>query len=109
MTGSTLRQLRETCGMSQQQLADELHVTQQAVCKYEHETAEPSINVLRSISETFSVPLSSLLDGEMADCMSCRIRNCISEEDAIMIKRFHSIPDHEQEFYLQLLSRWSEF
>lgn len=109
MTGSTLRQMRETCGMSQQQLADVLHVTQQAVCKYEHETAEPSLNVLKSMAEIFSVPLTSLLEGETAGCVYCRHQDRISEADALMIKRFHSIPDSEQELYLQLLARWSEF
>ena len=46
----TIKTLRKTAGMSQEQLAEKLHVSRQAVTKWETEGGTPDIENLRAIA-----------------------------------------------------------
>lgn len=45
-----LRELRHAKGISQQDLADVLHVTQQSIYKYETDKAEPDLDIVVEIA-----------------------------------------------------------
>ena len=57
-----LKNLREERGMSQQRLAIELNVSQATISKYELETCEPDIAMIRQIAELFGVSSDYLLE-----------------------------------------------
>lgn len=57
-----LRLLRNQKGLSQQKLANLLHVSQQSVYKYENGLAEPDIRTLRQLSELFDVSIDYLVE-----------------------------------------------
>ncbi|HIT33477.1 MAG TPA: helix-turn-helix transcriptional regulator [Candidatus Faecousia intestinigallinarum] len=59
-----LRKLRMESGTTQRQLADLLHVSQQAVNRYEHNDAEPSIRRLILLADYFGVSVDELIGHE---------------------------------------------
>lgn len=56
-----LKALREDADLTQQSLADKLHITRQALSNYENTNREPSYDVLIKIADYFNVSLDYLL------------------------------------------------
>lgn len=63
--GALLRQLRTERGMTQQQVADKLMVSDKAVSKWERGLGCPDISIINEISALFGVDTESILDGEL--------------------------------------------
>ena len=59
-----LQGLRKRKGLTQEELADALHVSRTAVSKWESGRGLPNIDSLKDISRYFSVSLDELLSGE---------------------------------------------
>lgn len=59
-----IRRLRKEKGMSQEQLAQALHVTRQTVSAWERGIAQPSLDALGQIAQTLGVEPERLLYGE---------------------------------------------
>ncbi len=68
--GALIKSLRKQRGMSQQQLADLLHVTDATVSKYEANTATPPFETLRSIASIFNVSMDTLCGMEHKGALS---------------------------------------
>lgn len=65
MLAEKLRQLRKKQGLTQEQLAEELHVSRQAIAKWESGADLPDIENLVNISRFFQVSTDWLLDVHM--------------------------------------------
>ena len=61
MFGDNLKKIRTNKNISQQQLANELSVSQQAVAKWECNTASPNPGMIAKISKYFNVSTDFLL------------------------------------------------
>lgn len=61
--GARLQKLRRQAGMSQQELADQLHVSRQSISKWELGTATPDLDNLVRLSKLFGVSLDELVLG----------------------------------------------
>lgn len=61
MLKDNLRKYREARGLSQQQLADELHVVRQTVSKWERGTSAPDADLLVALARAFDVTPNELL------------------------------------------------
>ncbi len=59
--GSTIKQLRKKKGYTQDQLANLLNVTPQAISRWENNSAMPDISLLIPIANVFSVSIDTLL------------------------------------------------
>lgn len=59
-----IKKLRNEKGFTQDKLAEELHVTRQAVSSWETGRTQPDAQMLISLSEIFSVPIEMLIYGE---------------------------------------------
>ena len=67
-----LVKLREKNGLSQQDLADRVHVTRQAVSRWERGETLPSSDLLKQLSEVFDVSINTLLGSPRQKiCQSC--------------------------------------
>ena len=64
--------LRNKAGLSQSGVAEKLHVTRQAVSRWERGETVPEMETLKAISDLFSVSINTLL-GYQTDlaCQSC--------------------------------------
>lgn len=61
---SQLRRLRKERGMTQEQLANLLHVTRQTISNWENDRAQPDYGMLSDIAAMFEVSLAALLGEE---------------------------------------------
>lgn len=59
--GSKIQQIRKEHGLSQEQFADQFHVTRQTVSNWENDRNYPDMTSLRQISETFGISFDTLL------------------------------------------------
>lgn len=59
-----LRRLRKANRMTQEQLAEELHVTRQAISNWENNKTQPDIDALARLAEIFKVEIEELIYGE---------------------------------------------
>ena len=62
--GALMSALRKSKGMTQQDVADRLGVSNKAVSKWESGRGYPSIDSLKEIANYFSVTIDELLSGE---------------------------------------------
>ena len=58
-----LAELRKTKGLTQKELAETLHVSRQAISRWEVGTAAPSLDNLVRLSEIYGIPLDELAHG----------------------------------------------
>jgi len=64
--------IREKHGLSQEELAEKLFVTRQAVSRWENGETTPTLDTLKAISETYGVNAATLLGlSEPPVCQSC--------------------------------------
>jgi len=59
-----LSDLRKQKGLSQEQLAHELNISQSSISNYEAGVTNPDIDVLKRISDYFQIPISYLFSDE---------------------------------------------
>ena len=60
-------QLRKKNGWSQEELAEQMNVSRQAVCKWEGAQSIPDINKLIQLSKIFNVSIDYLLKDELEE------------------------------------------
>ncbi|CEA04687.1 transcriptional repressor DicA [Metalysinibacillus saudimassiliensis] len=62
-----LRILREQAGLSQEQLAGQIHIMRQAISKWELGHAEPSIEVLIALAQLYDVTIDYIVTGKQTE------------------------------------------
>ena len=62
--GKKIKELRKNKGLSQEDLANKLNISRQAVSKYEKDINEPNIDTIKRISKYFNVDLEYLLNDD---------------------------------------------
>ncbi|MGG5341448.1 helix-turn-helix transcriptional regulator [Enterococcus sp. AZ192] len=65
--GQLIKESRERKNMTQQQLADQFHVTRQTVSRWENEQSYPNLDTLVELSFFFEFSLDEILKGEGKD------------------------------------------
>ena len=65
--GEKIQQLRKAKGFSQEQLADNLNVSRQAISKWETDQSSPDIEKILAISKVFSISTDELLENDVAN------------------------------------------
>ena len=64
MIGNNIKYFRKESGMTQDELAEELNVTRQALSNWERGKTEPDIETLTKIAEILNVSVEELIYGE---------------------------------------------
>lgn len=65
--GQLIKESRERKNMTQQQLADQFHVTRQTVSRWENDQSYPNLDTLVELSFFFEFSLDEILKGEGKD------------------------------------------
>lgn len=63
MISDNLQELRKKAGLSQEQLADQLNVTRQAVSKWESGQSVPDLDKASQLAKIFGVTVDELING----------------------------------------------
>ena len=64
VTGATIRNLRERKGLTQEELAERIHVSAKAVSKWETGKGFPDISLLEPLAGALDISVIELLSGE---------------------------------------------
>ena len=62
--GQRIHTLRSAAGLSQEQLAERLHVSRQAISKWELDTSAPDLDKLVLLGDFFGISLDQLVKGD---------------------------------------------
>ena len=94
--GKKIKQLRFQYSYTQEQLAEKMGVTSQAVSKWENNVAMPDITLLPALAETFGVTIDELFDLTAEQKMS-RIENRMDTEEEIAPDIFYEYENYLKE------------
>ncbi len=84
-----LSALRKAAGLSQEQLADKLGVSRQAITKWETGNGEPTLENLRAVATLFRVSFDELLGGAIvSDKTKTTCYESLTEYDIDAMKHF---------------------
>ena len=64
VTGTFIRKLRENKGLTQEELAERLHVSSKAVSKWENFRGYPDVSLLEPLAKALDISVIELLSGE---------------------------------------------
>lgn len=63
-TGAVIKQLREKCGMTQAELAEQIGVSSKTVSKWETAKGLPDVSLLQPLAQALGVSVIELINGE---------------------------------------------
>lgn len=101
MAWMTLIELRKKNGMSQEELADKIGVSQKSISKYEKQDVRPSWEALLNIANLFDVSTDYLL-GRISDDSISNIApsttsiHALSENEAMLLDNFKKLTKEDQ-------------
>ena len=93
-TGALIKQLRRDKGMTQKDLAGQLHITDRAVSKWERGISAPDISLLEPLSEILGVSVVELIRGELAESAAPEAESA-AREDAGLLPLGAQAPDQD--------------
>lgn len=67
--GSFLKELRKEKGMTQEQLADILHVNNRTISRWENANTMPDFDIMIELAKLYDVSIEELLKGERTEIM----------------------------------------
>ena len=87
---SKIKQLRIKCGYTQDELANKIGVSSQAISKWENQITTPDITLLPILSEVFGVTIDELFDLSIEQKLE-RIENKLDIEEELTVREFEAI------------------
>lgn len=91
-----LRKLRIAKGISQQQLADELEVSQQSINKYENHKIEPDIYMLTRMADFFETSVDYLIGHTDVNHIIQEPYD-LDKDEAVLIEKYRMLSPKERE------------
>ena len=76
--GETIASLRKEKGMTQNELAEKMNVTDKAVSKWERDLSCPDINTISKLADILGVSVEELLKAKKKDYTNDRIKDLIN-------------------------------
>lgn len=83
MLSENLKAVRRSKGLSQEELAERLHVVRQTVSKWEQGLSVPDADLLIALSETLETPVSDLLGAKIEETKPDEIKVLSEKLEAI--------------------------
>lgn len=104
MAWVTLIELRKKRGMSQEELADKIGVSQKSVSKYEKQDVRPSWEAMLNIANLFNVSIDYLLGRENIDPTVANLLTppipSLSENATMLLKNYEKLNKEDQAYIL---------
>lgn len=93
-----LKKLRMEKGLSQQQLAEIIGVTQQSIYKYETQNVEPDFVILTALADYFSTSVDYLIGHSDIDHKIEKITPFdLNDDEAKLVKAYRKLSKSEKE------------
>lgn len=106
MAWVTLIELRKKRGMSQEELADKIGVSQKSVSKYEKQDVRPSWEAMLNIANLFNVSIDYLLGRENIDPTAANLLTAsppipsLSENATMLLENYEKLNKEDQAYIL---------
>ena len=79
-TGKLIAELRKNKGLTQQQLADKLNLSNKTISKWESGNGSPDISNLPVLAEALEISVDELLKGEIYNSTNLAAKECSSRK-----------------------------
>ncbi len=87
-----LKLLRNQKGLSQQKLADILHISQQSVYKYENDITSPDIDTLKNIADYFETSIDYVVGyTDLPHKIEPTVKLTLNQDEARLIKKYQNL------------------
>lgn len=73
--GDRLRRLRKNSGISQEELAKQLHISRQSISKWENNLSSPDIDMLIKLSEIFHISIDEIVANPFLKAKENRVKD----------------------------------
>lgn len=113
-----LKHYRESCALSQQQVADALNIDRSTYTKYETGKSDPNINTLVKIAKIFNIdPVELLPTYNAEDDRVSRLRDItradspifqLSKDERGLIARYRALNREEKKLALEMMGNLSK-
>lgn len=104
-----LKKLRQSRNLSQQKLAEEFHISQQSIWKYENNISEPDISTLINFANYFDVSVDYLIGNSDIPEKADRINeNQLTSNETFLIHCYRSMSPKIQSLIFELVKEWSK-
>lgn len=88
---NNLKALRIKSELKQKELAERLHVSQQAIAKWENGKSEPNISTIKDIAKVFNCSVEDLLDSNSDETLDIDAQDTIRECHSLSMLNFESM------------------
>lgn len=102
--GRNIKQLREQCGMSQNDLANRIGKTRSAISLYENGTTMPRMGVVEDMARVFGVPKSAIIESRY----EYSVINFASNDEKELIDLYRAVPDAMKQAVVNMLKSYVE-
>lgn len=104
---TNLKVLRNLKGISQQQLADVIGVSQQSINKYENHNIEPDINTLIAIADYFETSVDFVIGNTDINKKIEKVRPYdLNNDEAFLIDNYRDLSKTEKESIKLIISNY---
>lgn len=103
--GRNLVFYRKLAGMTQEQVAQQLNINRTTYTKYETGDSEPSIEILRNISEILHVDIGVLLTDDSAQKSVAELGDFEDEDFIALRRRYLALDQKDRQTVLALLKK----
>lgn len=92
-----LKKLRKKCNLSQQKLADLLHVSQQSIYKYENDITSPDLETLVRMADYFDTSIDYIVGyTDISHKIEPVTENMLNNDEMILIEQYRRLsPRHK--------------
>lgn len=98
-----LKRMRKSHNLSQQKLADILHISQQSVYKYENDITSPDIETLKNMADYFDTSIDYLVNyTNIPHKIEPVTENMLNSDETILIEQYRGLTIHQKDL-VQLL------
>lgn len=104
-----LKKLRKQHNLSQQKLADILHISQQSIYKYENDITFPDIEILIQMANYFSTSIDYLVGyTDISHKIEPVTETMLNADESLLIKQYNSLSSRQKQLIHLLIQSYLE-
>lgn len=104
-----LKLLRIQKGLSQQKLADILHISQQSVYKYENDITSPDIETLKNIADFFETSIDYVVGyTDLPHKIEPTVKLSLNQDEARLIEKYQNLSPKRRSVIHSVIDSYSE-
>ena len=104
-----LKKLRKQHNLSQQKLADILHISQQSIYKYENDITFPDIEILIQMANYFSTSIDYLVGyTDIPHKIEPVTETMLNSDESLLIKQYNSLSSRQKQLIHLLIQSYLE-